>query len=318
MFPIKFDALLVATLGLSGAASVFACSDSEARQCNVGSECASGQCTATGTCVPMSPSQPDGSIKDDAATTPGDAGTADTSSSDATSCAFSGGQITRADVPIRAGLRANFRRAQNVNIDTVGTIDGAGKRMWDFSAMLTGDQTTVIETLSPAGTWYAAKFPAATYASKLGSATELLGVFEAGPGALTLLGVVSPTDALLSKTELTYSPAAEILNFPLEKGKKWTNTSNITGTFQGVAGYFYTERYESEVDAEGTLKTPLGSFGVVRVNTKLTKTLGVIATVTRSHAFVTKCFGTIATVRSRDNETDVEFAQASEISRISL
>jgi hypothetical protein len=84
-------------------------------------------------------------------------------------------------------------------------------------------------------------------------------------------------------------------------------------------GFFanYTEKYESQIDAAGTLKTPLGTFDVLRVRVLLTRTVGLLVTKLRTFAFVTECYGTIATVTSTENESDVEFTRAAEIRRIS-
>lgn len=306
--PVGLATLVVGALG---------CSDDAARQCTVGSECASGQCTASGSCVPVPNNGQDGGALLDASPEPPVDAASDAPSPrlDASSCAFTGGSITRDDVPFKAGLTAKFRRAVDTAVNTAGSMDGAGKRTWDFATTLAGDQTALVETLSPSGAWFASKFSTATYTSKLSASSDLLGVFEAGPNALKLLGVVSPTET--TKTELTYAPAVDLLNFPLMLGKKFTTDANVTGTYQGVGPYFYTESYDSEVDAEGTVKTPLGSFGVLRISTKITKTLLGVITTRRSQLYVTKCFGTIASLQSRDYETDVDFAQAKEITRIS-
>jgi hypothetical protein len=42
----------------------------------------------------------------------------------------------------------------------------------------------------------------------------------------------------------------------------------------------------------------------------------VVPTIKHSHAFVTECYGTVATVNSQDNETTVDFTDAAEVRRI--
>jgi hypothetical protein len=300
----------------------FACSDTaNARQCTVGAECASGQCSSEGKCVGTQ--SQDGAVVGDAsrpdAAAMTDATPASDASSDASSCEFAGGSIARADIPFGPNLRANYRSAASVDVDTRGTAGAGGVRTWDFSGVLTGDQTIIVETLPLTGTWYAAKFPSASYVSKLSASSDLLGVFEAGAGSLSLLGIVSPMDGQ-ARTELKYAPPAEILSFPLQLGKKFKTSNTVTGTYP-VGGFgttvAYTEAYDSEVDAEGRLKTPLGTFGVLRVNTLLTKTVGLLVTKVRTHLYVTKCFGSIATVVSTDGEAQVEFSRASQMRRIS-
>lgn len=49
----------------------------------------------------------------------------------------------------------------------------------------------------------------------------------------------------------------------------------------------------------------------------LVRTIGVLPSITiRSFAFVTECYGTVATVTSNDNEANAEFTAAKELRRI--
>ena len=155
----------------------------------------------------------------------------------------------------------------------------------------------------------------ATYATRLSDTSDLLGVFQITDTALLLLGVASPTDGL-TRTELKYDPPVKTLDFPLTEGKQWSTTSNVTGFAQGVAA-LYTEKYDFFVDAHGSAKTPFADFPVLRIAGNLSRTVGIVKTTIRSFAFVTECFGTIATLSSNDNEPAVEFTQAKEIKRLS-
>jgi hypothetical protein len=305
---------------------VAACSDTPERECRVGADCASGLCGSDGKCVPaaVTPPAEGGGTQDDAMTTP-DGGAAETS----TDAALPGcspnkdGTITRDEVPIAAGLHATYKIGKDENVSTAGVTGAGGKRAWDFAAALASDVSVIVETQPIAGKWFAAKFAGATYASKLSEGADVLGVFETSPGALLLRGVVSPTEASSPKTDLSYSPAVSVLKFPLTMDASWTTDATASGTAKGVDLAFAptTEKYESQVDAAGTLKTPLGVFDVLRVRILLTRSVFAfgVTTVTkvRTFAFVTECYGTIATVTSSDNEANVEFTHAAEIRRIS-
>jgi hypothetical protein len=199
-------------------------------------------------------------------------------------------------------------------VDLVGAQVG-GVRTWDLTGALTGDHSLLGETRDLSGAWYAADFVGATYASRLSDSNELLGVFEVTADALLLRGVVSPDDGL-TRTKLTYDPAVKVLAFPLQAGTTFTTDSLVTGVASGVWSA-YSEKYESQVDATGTLKTPYSTFHVLRVRTLLTRTVGLLVTTARTFTFVTDCFGTVATVRSQDNESAVEFTQAAEVWRLS-
>jgi hypothetical protein len=191
---------------------------------------------------------------------------------------------------------------------------GWGRARGISPARSQGDHDALVETLAPEGQWWAPRFPGATYAARLTDDSDLLGVFEVTDTALLLRGVVSPADGA-GRTELTYDPAVEVLRFPLRSAATWTTTSTVSGVASGVPGA-YTERYDSQVDASGELITPFATFPVLRVRVVLTRTVGLVVTTVRTFAFVTECFGTVASVRSRDNETSSEFTRAAEARRL--
>jgi hypothetical protein len=301
-----------------------ACSSGSSRQCNVGADCASGACSADGTCVPVASATGDAGGKEGGAGSsegggPASEGGAQDSSLpdfDAGGCPHNNdGIISAAEVPLAAGLKATFRFAANETIDTAGMMNPDGTRTWDFTAKLGSDQDVILNTLSPMGTWWAADFTKATYATKLAQSQTILGVFEVGTDALSLLGAVSPTSDGVTETEVTYATPIPILKFPFMKGSTWTTTSNVSGTLNGVVSA-YTEKYETSVDAAGTVKTPFATFPALRVGTVLTQTVGVVVTTTRTFAWVTECYGTIAKATSTSNETTAEFTQAAELIRI--
>lgn len=309
---------LFASSALAVLALAAACSESGTRECRVGADCASGACTAEGTCAAPTGSsgEPAGG---DSGPTSGDSQSdgGGSSSGDATLPGCSpnkDGLITRAEVPIQAGLKATFRVAADVDVDTAGTPGANGTRTWDFSGALADDANVIIETMALTNKWYAPKYSGATYASKLRSSSDLIGVFETAPATLALRGVVSPDDGLY-RTELAYDPSVAVLSFPLKMDDTWTTDTTVSGVAEGYP-VSYTEKYESIVDAKGTLKTPLGTFDVLRVRVLLTRTIGFATTKVRTFAFVTECYGTIATITSEDNEGDVEFTHALEIRRI--
>ncbi|MBX3190359.1 MAG: hypothetical protein KF819_25390 [Labilithrix sp.] len=308
----------IAFVGVALALVVVACSDGDARECRVGADCASGACTPEGRCVREGTTPaPDASASNDAEP-PGDASTDAPSDAALPGCSPNkDGVITREEIPIAAGLHATYRIGRNEDVSTAGTPAAGNKRAWDFSAPLASDVRVLVETQPLTGKWYGPKFSGATYAAKLREGSELIGVFQTSPGAFLLRGVVSPDEGL-TKTELTNDPPVEVLKFPLKLAETWSTDTTVTGTAQGVFLVMpYSEKYESQIDAEGTLKTPLGTFDVLRVRVLLTRTVGLLTTRIRTFAFVTECYGTIATVTSADNETDVEFTRAVEIRRLS-
>jgi hypothetical protein len=216
---------------------------------------------------------------------------------------------------MRAGLVATFRVATNATWDTAGESNSDGSRAWDLSGQLANDADDMIALTSPAGAWWAADFPSASYATPLSSTSNLLGVFRLDGTGLVLLGVVSP-DGGAQETELGYDPPARMLAVPFSAGSTWTSTSTVSGYAQGVVTG-YSEQYDSRVDQVGTMKTPYGTFPVLRVATDLTRTSG-LSTIyaNRTFSWIAECFGIVATAASQDFDTSAEFTNDAEVRRL--
>ncbi len=322
--------------------------------CRVGADCASGVCLETGECAAVSddtgsiifsgdsqPITPDSvstpdqgqSDSDDALPHASDEGmdgglteegTPDTNSPMDTTPAPDTAQpgvckpnhdsvITRDEVTFAAGLSAKFEVAANVTVATVAQIE-EGVPIWDLATPLPGDQTIVVDTLPLEGQWFAKDFPDADYAVRLSADSDLLGVFRATEDSLLLLAVVSPEGGLFA-TKLKYNPPARMMAFPLEVGTTWASESSVTGTVDGIVAVA-SEDYSAKVDQAGVLKTPFGNFDVLRISVTLDRKVGLLSTTVRSVLFASECFGTVALIRSQDNESEAEFTSASEVRRL--
>jgi hypothetical protein len=303
--------------------------DGDEPDCRVGADCASGVCRSDGTCEPVSEDGDggqDGLDGVDGADEVGDEDLADGEDGEEEEDAGGddGGPVVcqpnldwvveRGEVSLRSGLYATFEIGLDCTVDTAGESQADGSRRWDLSGQLAGDHAERVDLIDPTGAWWAPDFPGATYAARLRDAEELLGVFQGTDTALLLLGVVSPEEGLYA-TKLSYDPPVEVLRFPLSEGLAWSTDATVTGLASGVMAY-YTESYDSQVDARGQLATPFGAFQVLRVRVELTRTVGVMVTTSRSFAFVAECFGTVALVHSADYEGEVEFTQAAEARRL--
>lgn len=300
--------IVLALLGTALAALAFSgflggCAGSGARECFEHAECASGLCQGDGTCAPA-----------------GDANPADPDAGPSADADLGGcrpdhdGVIARDEISLAPGRTATFRVATDTAVDTAGQLQSGGGRIWDFTGPFTGDQDTMVVLEDPASAWYADSFPTATYATRLSASESLLGVFELTDDALLLLGVVSP-QAGLQRTELTYDPPIPVLSLPLSSTSAWQTSSTVTGLAQGITS-FYSESYDSRVDAIGELETPYGNFPVQRIRTELTRTVGAAIVTVRTFLFVAECFGTVASATSNEYEAEVEFTDAAELRRI--
>ncbi len=226
------------------------------------------------------------------------------------------GVIDRDEVVILVPATANFRTSSETTVDLVGTKNPDGTRHWDLSGVLAGDHDTAVATAPLAGNWFASQFSSGQFVTPLSGpgATDLLGVYAASTAKVQILGAASKASGL-TQTQLTYSPPVDAFAFPLHMGQHWDGRSTVTGTALGVFSVF-SDTWQQDVDAHGDLVTPYGTFPVLRVRLELARTIGLLTTTTTTYAFVAECFGTIATVTSRSNESALEFTTAAEVRRL--
>lgn len=217
-------------------------------------------------------------------------------------------QIELSEFPALPGVVQNYLLAKEVTVDTSGTD-------WDLSAAIDGEVQASIALEALAEQWFAKSFDGATYVAPIAGEDSLQGVYEVTGNQLLLRGVVSKSEAADVKTELTYSPPAVIMNFPFKVEDTWTSTSIITGIYPlGVA--YYTETHASQVDTAGTMNTPLADFDVLRIRSKMTRTVGLVVSTRRNHYHVAECFGTVSSMTSHFNEAEENFSLAAEVRRI--
>jgi hypothetical protein len=285
-------------------------SDSNAIPCTMDDQCASHFCQADDTCAPLQTADAGMSSDGMAGSDAGSGGNLCTPNLD--------GIIEANELPLAAGKTANYLIATNPTWDTAGSAAANNERTWDLSGALSGDTNTPVSLSSPSGAWWAGDFGSATYATVLSAGSNSLGVFHVDDTGVTLLGVVSPSGGTLA-TELSYSPPARILAVPFMAGSTWTSTSTVTGTLEGIASA-YTEEYDSTVDEVGTMKTPYGSFPVLRVATNLLRGEGeALAAYNRTFAWVAECFGSVAQATSQaypDTVPTGDFSNPAEVWRI--
>ena len=305
---MKLSLLFASALAVAG------CSSSPEAACHVGADCASGICRSDGTCAPVQGTdsgEPDTSTPSDASL-PTDSGKSD---APVKGCIPNNdGTITAAEAPLQPGLHAKYRYATNVTFSTAGQAQNDGSRIWDMTGALGGDQNVVIDTNSLTNAWYASSFATASYTTLLTPASNLLGVFRFGGNELALQGVVSPSQQG-QFTNVNYNPEAIAIQFPLAMNATWSSTSTVQGTASGVPVYYY-ENYQSKVDAHGKVKTPFGTFDVLRIATVLTRTVGAVVTITRTYGFFAECATQVATIVSQPNEPSAEFTNTSLVERL--
>lgn len=229
------------------------------------------------------------------------------------SCTFDNdGTITRSEEPFMVGLGALF--VVNAAGTTVPVNVVPQNGVWDFSAPVSGEGKQFDQLLSPTGQWWAPDFASATYGERIDDGQQAYGVFRVSNDKLELLGVVSDQNGF-NRTELTYATPIVVLQFPLSVGVAWTAESDVSGTASGVA-FFAHEKYQFSVDLRGSTKTPAATFDTLRIRMSYTQTYGALVTTRITYLHLAECYGAVARVRSRDNESSSNFTQATEYRRL--
>jgi hypothetical protein len=198
-------------------------------------------------------------------------------------------------------------------MDVAVSLGGAAGP-WDLSAPVAGERKVFDQLIDPAGAWWAASFPGATYAQIIDDANNLFGVFRMTASALEMVGVVSAQDGL-TRTLLTYATPIPVLKLPLAAGDQWTADSLVSGQASGVL-FAAQEHYAFTVTARGTTKVPAGSFDSLRLRMDYTQTYGLLVTTRITWLHLAECYGAIARVRSTDGETSPDFTRAAEYRRL--
>lgn len=228
----------------------------------------------------------------------------------AASCSFNGdGQIDRSELPAMVGLGGLF--AVNASGSTVSVNLS---QPWDFSAPVPSERKVFDQLISTSGQWWSADFTGADFAQRIDDGQQLLGVYKMTPTAMQLLGVVSDQSGA-QQTELKYATPIDVIQFPLKMGSAWTSESDVSGTNDGVAMYAH-ETYDFSVDARGTAKVPDGNFDTLRLRMGYTQVWGALVTTQITYLHVAECYGSVARIRSRPNESMDPFNQASEYRRL--
>jgi hypothetical protein len=284
--------------------------------CRVDGECSGGVCVA-GSCRSLGNADlagADGGVIDGPPSPYDFSGVPDGFSPDApTSCSLNAdGTLQRSEAPFLVGLGGLF--AINPSGSTVQVALKASAGTWDFSTAVPGEHKSFSQLVSPAGTWWAADFPTATYAERLDDGQALYGVYRATADALELLGVVSEQSGL-QQTKLSYATPIKVLQFPLAVGSQWVSESDVSGTASGIF-FAAHEKYSFSADARGTTKVPLGSFDTLRLRFDYRQTYGFLVTTRITYLHLAECYGAVARVRSRDNESSADFTQATEYRRL--
>ncbi|MBI5479645.1 MAG: hypothetical protein HY906_12350 [Deltaproteobacteria bacterium] len=234
------------------------------------------------------------------------------------------GRIDSNELQAAIGVPATYLvspQGEERPVDVVGEVDGAGKRVWDWSANAPTDQIAVLTASALTGKWYAASFPSGQFVTPSDAAGSLEAVYVHDEQALWLLGFASAVEAPAEgKTLVVYQQPVALYRFPVQVGGSWASAGTVqNATIRGLP-YAGRDTYEVSVDAAGTLHLPDVTFSqALRTRTRITSEPAVGASVQRRQvSFLFECFGEVARAQSRDDESAGDFTTAVEVRRLGL
>lgn len=197
-----------------------------------------------------------------------------------------------------------------------GSLRQDGSNAWDFTDR-SGEILTI--TLRAASQqWFASSFTDAQYAAPIDPRAPELGVYRVTDSAVQLLGVAGPTQQ--DDTLVHYASPVDILRFPLSLGTTWmAETTTLDGRVSGTP-VASRDRYTVTVDARGEVRLPELTFpDVLRLKVELSQSFPAGPGRRRlQYLYVTECYGEVARIVSRDDESDPSFTLAAEFRRLGL
>jgi len=244
----------------------------------------------------------------------------DADSDDDLLCPANGnGILERAEAMVSFDESLLFRTqplGEEVSVDLAGVLED-GVRTWHFEEEVEGERVVEEQAWPIEGTWFEDDFPTATHFAPLSEEYGYDGVYRLDDDALYLLGFVSADD---EDTRVTYDPPVPLLRFPLEEGDRWEVTTVGSGWYSMTLWipFYDTETYTFTADAFGDVVVPAGRFPVLRVRSELTQTVGLVVTRRIAYSFMAECWGRVAQVASRDNESELQFDVAADYRRLAF
>lgn len=168
--------------------------------------------------------------------------------------------VTQAQLQFTRGDIESRMQAEQVTVHEATNADGMtfdlSGPVYDMSVFTSTSETFQTRYLDPAVTPYPHEFTAATHAQVIetaqGSGYSYLRLDDDGFYMLGIGSEVQGADFLLK-----YEPERPQMLFPFKLGSSWTYKSSAMTPFEGME---MTEEDETEVVAEGTLRTPDGDY----------------------------------------------------------
>lgn len=233
------------------------------------------------------------------------------------------GRITADEMPVTLELAADYYVSPDgTTVDLAGTVDGSGRRVWDFSRESPTDERVAIAAQPLGPQWYAGRMAAGQFVVPALAAGELDGVYSRDDSALWLHGLATAEqDPPGGRTILVYDQPVPLLRFPIADGDSFTAVGTVSGgTLDGLP-YNGTDTYEVAADAVGRLEVPSLTFTQahrVRTRVEVAPAAGGVTATRRQVSFFFECFGEVTRATSRVGEPNADFMTAAELRRFAL
>lgn len=233
------------------------------------------------------------------------------------------GMLHASELPLAFDLPVEYLVSPDgTSIDLAGTVDEAGRRVWDYSAESAADQRLAAHAVRLSSQWYALEFPGGELVVPALGTTALDGVYSVDEAGFWLHGLASSEEnPPAGQTLLVYDEPVALLRFPLAPGDRWVEVAEVLGgTLDGLP-YNGTDTYEIEDDALGRVELPFVSFTQahrVRTHVIIAPAAGGVTSSRHQTSFFFECFGEVARATSRADEPSANFETAAEVRRFSL
>lgn len=222
-------------------------------------------------------------------------------------------------------------KSQTVEDDTVGSVTvnigtAGANQTWDFRTLVLKAQRFTYQFVAPAGTPFAARVPQANFVQKVTLPTQPNSAFYNyslinATGFRSLGGgSVSPQGSFFS-----FANAQDIAPLPVNFNATWTSVESDTAGNLQTGASITMRTTTNTIDAWGVVRLSIGDVNCLRIrenNTTVTKivvggtTISSKTTTSIDYVWVSKTDFLVASVTSKDGETNPNYTTAASFTRL--
>ncbi len=235
-------------------------------------------------------------------------------------------QITLSSTDILALVGKSFTFEEDTTGSVIVDVGSPGaNQTWDFRSVGLQVQMTNVEILVPQGTPFEADFQQSNLVEKV--------TFPSSPGSEVYIYSEVTSSSYSELGDGIITPDTSFIDFdiggqvplPVAFNNTWTSTRIDTSPGFPAFATISIDTSINTVDAWGTVQLPAGTFDCLRVrgeDTEIRQTInnGVVTSIDTTtgieYVWVTQDHFLIAEANSQDNDTDLNFTDASSFQRL--